>query len=61
MLALDHMMIVDPMNICVETLRWDIWCHLVKNFTELICINPQMALYLILDKFDLGHCCICGS
>ena len=36
-----HMMrMVDPIAICVETLRKDSGCSLEKEFSEMICMNP---------------------
>ena len=40
------MSMVDPIAIGVETLRLDSGCSLEKEFTELICMNPRMVIYL---------------
>ena len=56
-----HMMsIADPIAIGVETLRIDSECSLEKEFTELICMNPWMVLYLIFNQVDSCHDCVCG-
>ena len=56
-----HMMsLVDPIAIGVETLRIDSGCSLEKEFTELICMNPLMVLYLIINHVDSCHGCVCG-
>ena len=45
-----HMMsMADPIAISVETLRIDNGCSLEKEFTELICMNPLMVLYLTIN------------
>ena len=56
-----HMMSMsDPIAIGVETLRIDSGCSLEKEFTELICMNPWMVLYLTINQFDSCHGCACG-
>ena len=56
-----HMMsMVDPIAIGVETLRIDSGCYLEKEFTELICMNPLMVLYLTVNHVDSCHDCVCG-
>ena len=56
-----HMMsMVDPIAISVETLRIDSGCSLEKEFTELICMNPWMVLYLTGSQVDSCHGCVCG-
>ena len=58
---LSHMMsMADPIAIGVETLRIDSGCSLEKEFTELICMNPWMVLYLTVNQVDLCHDCVCG-
>ena len=54
------MSIVDHVTIDVETLRIDSGCSLEKWFTELICMNPWMLLYVIVNQFDSCHGCVCG-
>ena len=45
-----HMMSMsDPIAIGVETLMIDSGCSLEKEFTELICMNPRMVLYLTVN------------
>ena len=51
---------VDHVAISVEALRIDSGCSLDKEFTELICMNPRMLLYPIVNHFDLGHDCVYG-
>ena len=56
-----HMMsMVDLIAISVETLRIDSGCSLEKEFTELICMNPSMVLYLTINQVDSCHNCVCG-
>ena len=43
------MSMADPIAIGMETLRIDSGCFLEKEFTELICMNPWMELYLIVN------------
>ena len=43
------MSMVDLVAINVETLRIDSRCSLEKEFTELICTNPGMVLYLTVN------------
>ena len=50
----------DPIAIGVETLRIDSGCSLEKEFTELICMNPRMILYLTVNQVDSCHGCVCG-
>ena len=54
------MSMVDPVAISVETLKIDNRCYLEKEFIELICINPGMILYLIVNQVDSCHNCVCG-
>ena len=54
------MNMADPIAIGVETLRIDSECYLEKEFTELIRMNPSMALYLIVNQVDSCHGCVCG-
>ena len=54
------MSMVDPIAIDVETLRIDSGCSLEKEFTELICMNPRMVLYLTVNQVDSCHGCVCG-
>ena len=45
-----HMIsMADIIVIGVETLRIDSGCSLEKEFTELICMNPSMVLYLVVN------------
>ena len=56
-----HMMsMTDPIAIGVETLRIDSGCSLEKEFTELICMNPIMVLYITVNQVDSCHGCVCG-
>ena len=58
---LTHMMsMTDHIVIDVETLRIDSGCSLVKEFTELIRMNPWIILYLIINHFYSCHDCVCG-
>ena len=43
------MSMADPIAIGVEILRINSGCSLEKEFTELICMNPVMVLYLNLN------------
>ena len=54
------MSMADPIAIGVETLRIDSGCSLGKEFTEFICMNPLMLLYLIVNQVDSCHGCVCG-
>ena len=55
-----HMMsMADPIAIGVETLRIDSGWSLEKEFIELICMNPWMVLYLIVNQVDSCHDCVC--
>ena len=53
------MSMADPIAIGVETLRIDSVCSLEKEFSELICMNPWMVLYLTFNQVDSCHGCIC--
>ena len=56
-----HMMsMAEPVTINVETLMMDSGCSLEKKFIKLICINPSIVLYLIVNQVDLCHGCVCG-
>ena len=56
-----HMMsVADPIAISVETLRIDSGCSLEKEFSELICMNPSMVLYLTFNQVNSCHGCIFG-
>ena len=56
-----HMMsMVDRVAIGVETLRIDSECSLEKEFTELICTNLLMVLYLTVNQVDSCHDCVFG-
>ena len=56
-----HMMsMTDPIAIGVETLRIDSGFSLEKEFTELICMNPRMVLYITVNQVDSCHGCVCG-
>ena len=48
----------DPVAISVETLRIDSGCSLDKEFTELICMNSRMILYLTVNQVDSCHSCV---
>ena len=51
-----HMMsMVDLVTISVETLMIDNGCSLKNEFTELICINPRMVLYLNINWVNSCH------
>ena len=52
------MSMADLVAIGVETLRIDSWCSLEKEFSELICMNPYMVLYLTVNQVDLCHGCV---
>ena len=54
------MSMADHIAIGVETLRIDSGCSLEKEFTELICMNPEMVLYLTVNHVDSCHGCVCG-
>ena len=54
------MSMADPLAIGVETIRIDSVCSLEKDFTELICMNPLMVLYLTVNQLDSCHGYICG-
>ena len=54
------MSMVDPIAIGVETLRIDSGCSLEKEFIELICMNPLMVIYLIINQVDSCHGCVHG-
>ena len=54
------MSMADPIAIGVETIRIDSGCSLEKEFTELICMNPWMVLYLTVNQVDSCHGCVCG-
>ena len=49
----------DHVAIGVETLRIDSRCSLEKEFTDLIRMNPLIVLYLIVNKVDSCHGCVC--
>ena len=53
------MSMADPTAIGVETLRIDSGCSLEKEFTELICMNPWMVLYLTVNQVHSCHGCVC--
>ena len=55
------MSITDLIVIGVKTLRIDSGCSLEKEFTELICMNPWVLLYLIVNQVGSCYSCICGS
>ena len=55
------MSITDLIAIGVKTLMIDSGCSLEKEFTELICMNPLMILYLTINQFDSCHGCVYGS
>ena len=58
---LNHMMSMsDPIAIGVETPRIDSGYSFEKEFTELIRMNPLMALYLTVNQFDSCDSCVCG-
>ena len=50
-----HMM---SMAIGVKTPRIDSECSLEKEFSELICINPEIVLYLKINWAYLCHICV---
>ena len=55
-----HMMsMANPIAIGVETPRIDSGCSLEKEFTELICINSWMVLYLTVNQVDWCNGCVC--
>ena len=54
------MSIVDPIAIGVETLMIDSGCSLEKEFSELICMNSQILLYIIVNQVNSCHRCACG-
>ena len=57
---LTHMMSLNNLvPICVETIRIDSGFSLQKEFTKLICKNPKMISYLIVNHIVLFHGCIC--
>ena len=56
-----HMIsMADPIAINVETLRINSSCSLEKEFTELICMNHRMVLYLTINQVDSCHGYVCG-
>ena len=61
MFDLTHMMtMVDIAAIGVEKPRIDSGCSLEKEFTELLCMNPWIVLYQIVNQVDSWHGWICG-
>ena len=50
----------DLVPISMEILRIDSGCSLKKEFIELICMNPRMVLYLIVNQVDSCHNCVCS-
>ena len=56
-----HMMsMFDLVTIDVETLKIYSGCSLEKEFIELICMNPLMALYPTVNHVDSCHGCVYG-
>ena len=54
------MTIANPVAIGVETVQIDSRCSLEKEFTKLICMNPWIVLYLIINEVDVCHGFVCG-
>ena len=56
------MSMVDLVAIDVESPRIDFGCSCEKDFSELICMNPSMILYLTIDQvFFMSELCIWSS
>ena len=55
------MSIIDHVVVGVEILRIDSRCSLEKEFTELICMNPSIILYLTVNHVDSCHGCVYNS
>ena len=56
-----HMMsMADLIAISLETQSINSGCSLKKEFTQLICINLCMVLYLIVSQVDTCHDFVCG-
>ena len=56
---LTHMMnMIDHVTIGMKTLRIDSGCSSIKDFTELICINPWIVLYLTIYQVDSCYGCV---
>ena len=53
------MIMADPIAINVETRRIDNEGSLEKKFIKLICMNPLIVLYLIVNKVYSCHSCVC--
>ena len=54
------MSMTDLVAIGVETPRIDSGYSLEKEFTELICMNPWIILYQIVNQVDSCHSCVHG-
>ena len=54
------MCITNLAAIGVETLRIDNECSLEKEFTELICMNLLIVLYLTINQVYSCHGYVCG-
>ena len=53
---LTHIMnMADREAINVKTPRIDSGCSLEKEFTELICLNPSIVLYITVNQVNLFH------
>ena len=52
------MNMIDLIAISVETPNIDCRCPLKKEFTELVCMNPQIVLYPIVNQVDSYHSCV---
>ena len=52
MLPPSHMIMIDLVTVCVEVVRYT----LEREFIGLICINPYMVLYLIVNQSNHGIC-----
>ena len=51
-----RMIMVDPVAICVETLRINSRCSLKKKIIELICMNLGIILYIIVKVNSYQGC-----
>ena len=54
------MIMANPVDIGVETLKIDSGCSFDKEFIELIYMNPWTMLCLTVNQVDSCHSCVCG-